>query len=150
MIKSLHSRSDSGIGLIENLVSIAMMSIIIASASATMIMSFNSNDSVQTYSSVVSDVQAIIDDYRNAQYTELLDKFGGLYTDILDGESTTVNSSSSDSKADYQTILTAIKRSANSVPDALKVTIVVTHRRGTLGDGTYRFETVIAQRGVAS
>lgn len=146
MFKKLF-KSELGSGLMENIVSISITSIVLASAASPMLMAFHGNTAARTYAGVVSDVQGIVDGIRNSHYNQILSKFDTAFLSITDGQTTTESISNSESRATYTITYTAIKRSATSVPDAIKLRVNVLHNIGTLGSNTYSFETVVSQAG---
>lgn len=139
-------KSQRGISIVENMLAIALLGIVIAGSSRMIIMGLESNGSTRNYAGVAADVQSIFDSYRNGSYLTLLNKFNTPYLQIGDGQSASENTNSSKAKATYQTTFTAIKASATSYPEAVKIAVQADQRRGKLGNVTYTFETVIAQR----
>ncbi len=140
-------KSELGIGLIENLVSISITSIVLASAASSMFMAFQGNKIARTYTSIVGDVQGIVDGLRSNNYSVILDKFSTPYLSISDGQTMSETIVSSPSRSSYILTYTAIKRSASSIPDAVKVQVQIAHQVGAFGANSYAFETIIAQKG---
>ena len=139
-------KSERAIGLIENMVSLAIISLVIASAASSTIMAFHANKAARSYTGVVSDIQGMVDNLRNSDYNSVLDKFSTPYLSISHGQVTSESVSIDDSSSTYLVTYTAIKRSAISVPDAIRVKFEVNHRVGKYGDNSYTFETIVAQR----
>lgn len=135
---------ERGVSLIENMVSLSILSIVIASASSSMFMAFHGNAAARTYSGVVADVHGMVDNLRRSNYTVLLDKFGTVYTSITNNQTAVENTTNKESHAAYTITYTAIKRSANSIPDAVRVRIAIAHSMGSLGSTNTAFETIIA------
>lgn len=126
------------------MVSLSILSLVIASASSSMFMAFHGNAAARTYSGVVADVHGTIDNLRKSNFTVLLDKFGTVYTSIANNQTAVETTSNKESQATYTITYTAIKRSTNSIPDAVKVRISIAHTMGLLGSNTTAFETIIA------
>lgn len=139
------SKSQRGVGIVENLVAMALVAIAVVGSTSLFITCFHSNASTRTYTSVIADVQSIVDSYRNGSYADLLGRFGTSYVNIANGQQATLSSESADSRAAYTTTFTAIKTSPGSIPEAVRVRVAATHRRGNPGDVVYDFETIIAQ-----
>lgn len=137
--------SQRGIGLIENMVAIALLGISMVGATSLFINSFHSNAASRTYTSLISDVHTIIDEYRRGNYSDLLDKFPSSYTAITNGQTAQETTGSPDARATYTTTFTAIKTSTTNIPEAVRIQIRAVQRRGKFGDATYQFETMIAQ-----
>jgi|1048.fasta_scaffold22338_3 hypothetical protein len=146
MINSLTMKffNEKGSGLIENLVSLSMLAIVIASVSSAILLTMHGNASSRTYASVIADVQSIVDSLRHGTYTQILDKFNSSYGTINNNQTTSEIVRSSESRAIYTVTYTAIKRSANAIPDAVKVRVNISHSKGHLGNSTTAFETIIA------
>lgn len=136
--------NERGSGLIENLVSLSMLAIVITSVSSAILLTMHGNASSRTYTSVLADVQSIVDSLRHGTYTQILDKFNSNYNSISNNQIVSENVRSSESRAIYTVTYTAIKRSANAIPDAIKVRINISHSKGHLGNSTSAFETMIA------
>lgn len=138
--------TDVGATLIETLVALAILAIVISSAAVSIAVSMHGNNIARTYGAVAADVQAFMENYRGMQYSDLLNLFGKAYTDILHNESVVAETSSSSTAwADYTVTLTAIKRSTASLPDAVKIRVDVTQRRGIFGSDTISFESIISE-----
>jgi len=147
-LKRKFQHAEKGINLIENMVAMSILSLVIASASSAMIMSYHGNNTARTYSGVVSDIQGIVDGLRNGPYTSILLKFGtSAFLTITNNQTANETILGNESRATYTITYTAIKRSATSIPDAVRVRIAIAHRAGKLGNNTYSFETIIAQNG---
>jgi len=143
-----HSSFERGVSLVENLVSLSILAIVISSASTSMIMSFHGNSAARTYAGVISDIQGTIDGLRNSPYNTLLNKFATIpFTDIVNNQTAFESSYNPESQATYTITYTAVKRSAASIPDAVKVKVSVVHKMGRLGQTDSSFETEIAQSG---
>lgn len=135
---------EHGSGLIENLVSLSMLAIVITSVSSAILLTMHGNAGSRTYTSVIADVQSIVDSLRHGAYTQILDKFNSNYNSIANNQITSEVIKSSESRAMYTVTYTAIKRSANAIPDAIKVRINISHSKGHLGNSASSFETIIA------
>ncbi len=137
--------AQRGIGIIENLVAIAILGISIVGATSLFISSFHSNAASRTYTTLISDVHTIIDEYRTGAFSDLLDKFPVSYTAIADGQTISETTTSVDARATYTTSFTAVKTSTTNIPEAIRIQVNAVQRRGKFDDATYRFETIIAQ-----
>lgn len=131
--------------IVENLVAISILGIVIISVTPILVTSMQSNGIARSHTSLVADVQSIVDGYRNSTYQTILDKFATTYTAITDGQTVSESSTSSESRASYSTTFTAIKLNPTSSPEAVKITVVATQRRGNFPDASYTFETVISE-----
>lgn len=140
---SLHR--ESGTGLIENLVSLAILSIVIASVASSILFTLHSNNSTRTQTAAMSEVQSIVDDLRYSGYTNILDKFNSIYSSIVNEQSVSETITSANSRASYLVTYTAVKRTAGSNPEAVKIRIVVNHRGGPADTNNFAFETIIAE-----
>ena len=136
---------ERGVSIIEILVAISLLGIVIVSSSNLIIVSMHANQAARTYSSVVADVQQIIDDYRGQGYVALLNKFGGSWSAITNGQTVVETTTSDRSRATYSVTLTAVKSSSDANPVAIQVEVSAAHRRGKFGDTTYTFHTMISQ-----
>ncbi len=139
--------NERGVTIIENLIALSILTVIVASNSRFILLSMKMNQNTRSYMSLASDAQQIIDNYRNGPYSDLLDNFGGSYSAIEDGETANEETHSSNARADFNTTFTAVKTSNTAFPEAVRVQVEATQRRGTLGSATYTFETIITQVG---
>lgn len=137
--------SESGFGIVENLVAIALITIALVGTSGLFINCFNMNTASRSHGSVMADMQGIVDSYRNAGFGVILNKFATSFPAIADGQVAQETSASSSSHANYTVRFTAIKSHASSIPEAVKITVIASHRRGALGTSSYQFETIVAQ-----
>ncbi len=137
---------EQGFTIIENLVAITLVSIALVGSTALFSSSYQHNATRRTYGALAADARLIIDAYRS-NYNSLLDEFGVNYIDIANGQQATISQSSAQSRSLYTIVLTAQKTKADSIPEAVTVTIQAAQRRGKLADGQYTFETIIAQAG---
>lgn len=140
-------RSQRGVTIIENLIALSLFALVIAGSSRYIITAMQSNTNSRTYAALVADVQQIVDTYRRGAYTALLDQFGGTYSSIQNGQVATHSSTFTSARATFVTAFTAIKTSNTAFPEAVKVKVRATQRRGKLSNATFDFETVIAQFG---
>lgn len=137
-------KKQKGFALVENLVSISLVSIAMVGLTSLVITSVNANNSSRDYVAVVSDVNSIVDNYRNLSYQQLLNKFGSNPTSINDGQTIVENSSGQHSKSEYQVNLVALKSGIVSTPEAIQIRVNATQRRGIFGDQQFTFETLLA------
>jgi type II secretory pathway pseudopilin PulG len=135
---------ENGTGLIENMVSLSILAIVIASVTSSIFLTMHGNAASRSYTAMISEIQSMVDAMRQDEYTNLLDKFGSLYTSIDNNESVTENISGIESNANYAITYTAIKRTANTLPEAIRIRFVATHTQGSLGLSNSTFETIIA------
>jgi type II secretory pathway pseudopilin PulG len=135
---------ESGTGLIENLVSLSILSIVIASVASSILFTLHSNNSTRTQTASLSEVQSIIDNLRYAGYTDILDKFNSIYSSIAHDQAVSETITDSNSRSSYVITYTAIKRTAGSSPEAVKIRIAVNHRSSPQRNGQFAFETIIA------
>jgi type II secretory pathway pseudopilin PulG len=137
---------EGGFSVVENLVALAILSVVMMSVSNLVIYSMHSNGSVRRFSALLADVHRRIDEYRSAPYKNLLDRFDTpTYSEIAAGQTATESYSSSKLRADYLVTFTAIKSSTSAAPEAVQVRVEARQRRGRLGAADYRYETIISQ-----
>ena len=86
---------ESGFTLVENLVAMFIISAAVIGATGVVVNSMHGNSAARTYTSLVSDVQAKIDDYRKLSFSDLLGKFNTTKTSITNGQVATETSTSS-------------------------------------------------------
>jgi len=137
-------RSSAGFSLVENLVAMSLISIAMMAVSSLMINSMHGNSAARTHSALIADVQAKLDAYRQGSFNTLLANIGTPPTSIADGATGTVSSTSTNARASYLETFTAIKNNPDGVPQAVRVRVAVTQRRGVYGHASYSFETIIA------
>lgn len=135
---------ETGTALIENMVSLSILAIVIASVTSSIFLTMHGNAASRSYTATISEVQSMVDAMRHDEYPNLLDKFGSLYTSITNNQSITEEVVGNESNSTYIVTYTAIKRTANTLPEAIKVRIVATHTQGSLGLSNTAFETIIA------
>ena len=145
MIRSCRKQRERGFGIVENLVAISLLGIAIVGTTSLVVNTFHMNAASRSHTAVMSDVEAIIDSYRSSGFASLLDEYGIGYSAIVNGQTVTRTVTSAESKASYQVTLMAIKTSSAGLPEAIRLTISSSHRRGKLGTAAYQFETLIAQ-----
>ena len=139
------TRRQLGMTIVENLIAIALLGIVLAGSSRAIIYTLHSNQSARGYSALASDVQKVVDGYRQLPYATLLGKFDADYGAIVDGQTTTESLSFDESRSDFVTTFTALRSSNTGFPEAVKVNVAATQRRAKLGDSIFTFETYIAQ-----
>jgi type II secretory pathway pseudopilin PulG len=137
-------KKQSGFALVESLVAIGLIGITMVGMTKLFTICFNANASTRSYAAVENDVQSIIDGYRVNTYTQLLLKFGSDPLQITNGQSVTETATGTFAKTDYSTRLTALKSSTGATPEAIRLTVTATQRRGTIGSTQYTFETLMA------
>ncbi len=137
--------NESGITIVENLVAMALISIAVVGASTFFITTFQANAATRIGTSLVSDMQALVESYRSSSYSALLDKFNTGYTTITDGQTASESVTVPRSRATYQITFTAIKTNTNFMPEAVRVRVSATQNRGKLGTKNLNMETLIAQ-----
>lgn len=137
--------SEGGFSLVENLVSILLLSLVLASSTNLIVYSMQANSAARSYSAMSSEVQQKVDEVRNMSFSQILAHFGGTYSDIEDGETATEEWSSSESRAEFTVTYTAIKGGTIGLPEAVNVHIQAVQRRGRLGQIQYDYETIVAK-----
>jgi prepilin-type N-terminal cleavage/methylation domain-containing protein len=135
---------EKGFALVESLVAIALVGIAMVGATSLVITVTNANTASRGYTSLISDVYTIVDNYRNTSYNTLLNKFGSNPIAIANGQTVVETSTGNAAKASYTTNLVAIKTTSGAVPEAIRVEITATQRRGIFNDSTFSFQTLIA------
>ena len=134
-----------GLTIIENLIAISLVGIALAGGSRAIIYTMHSNQSARAYTALAADVQKTVDGYRQLTYAQLLSKISTNYSAITDGQSASETLDFAESHSSMQTTFSAVKTSNTAFPEAVKVSVAATQRRGKLGDATYTYETYIAQ-----
>lgn len=143
---AVRRRNDAGFALVESLVAVVLVSITVVGSTSLVVTCFHSNAATRTFAGVESDINSIIDGYRNAAYSTILAKFGGSPGSIADGQMAVEASSVSTSRTTYSTQFIAIRSAAGNQPEAVRLNVTATQRRGGgMGNATYTFETIIAQ-----
>jgi prepilin-type N-terminal cleavage/methylation domain-containing protein len=137
-------KSQHGFALVESLVAIALLGITIVGITRLFTTCFLTHAATQHYAAVENDMQAIIDTYRTTSYTALLGKFGINPLAIQNGQQVTETTTGTFAKATYATVLTALKSTIGATPEAVRISVTATQRRGVLGDTQFTFETVMA------
>lgn len=137
--------AQRGIGLVENLVAISLLGISLMGATSLFVSSYNSDSAARSYTSLINDVHSIIDGYRSATYSSLLDKYGTGYANIVDGQQVSETAAGLAARANYTITFTAIRTTTTNIPEAVRVNVTANQRRGKFSNGIYRFETIIAQ-----
>ena len=137
-------KNEGGFTIIENLVAVMLVSVTIVGASSLIATSVISNGTARSYASLVGEVQSKLDGYRQQSFNTVLANIGSSPSAITNGQTATVNSSSSSARATFVTTFTAVKNNSTGIPQAVKIKINATQRRGRLGSATYSFETMIA------
>lgn len=137
-------RAQRGIALVENLVALAMLGIALVGSVSLFSNSMNSNKASRSYMALVSEVQDIVDQYREESFTTLIARFGSNIANIANGTQATETYRSSRSRATFTSRLTAIRSHGEGSPEAVRLEVTAVQRRNKLGDRTYTFETIIA------
>lgn len=134
-----------GLTIVENLLAISLLGIALAGSSRAIIYTMHSNQSARANTALAADVQKVVDGYRQLSYAQLLNKISTNYSGITDGQAATESLEFAESRASMLTTFSAVKTSNTGFPEAVKVSVAATQRRGKLGDATYTYETFIAQ-----
>ena len=142
--RSSAAARQRGFTIIENLVAISLVAISLVGASRLIITTMHGNAAARTYSSLVGEVQAKIDGYRQQSFAALLSNIGSSPSAITHGQSATVSSSSKSARASFVTTFTAVKSGTSGIPQAIRIKVVATQRQGHFGQSAYSFETLIA------
>ncbi len=138
-------KAQRGSSLVETLVAMSLVAIGLAGSASLIATCFHGTTAARTHVSAEADIQAIIDGYRSLSYTVLLSKFNANIFSITNGQVATENTTSTRSHASFVATLTAIKSKPDSIPEAVRVQISTTHRRGQLKNSIYTYQTIIAQ-----
>lgn len=137
-------RNQKGFAIVESLVSIALVGIAMVGVTSLVITSVNANTSSRGYTALIADVNSIVDEYRNSSFQSLLTKFNSNPIAITDGQVVVETSTSEAAKANYTTRLIALKSTNGAVPEAIRIEINATQRRGTFNNSTFTFQTLLA------
>jgi len=105
----------------------------------------HANSANQNFSTLTEEVQALVDGYRSQGLNARLGKFGIPRASIAHGATAVETVDSVSPTIGYTVTFTALNATSGSAPQAVRVTIVATQDRGTLGSTEFRYETVIAQ-----
>ena len=138
-------RHEAGFSIVENLFAITLLGLTIVGTVKLHIYTLHANTANQHYSTLVDEVQAIVDGYRHGGLNALLAKYGGLRNAITNGATTTETVSSVSPNVSYLVTFTALSAASGSAPQAVRVRIDATHNRGKLGTKVFSYETIIAQ-----
>ncbi len=144
-IKDIESPGEGGFSLIENLVSIILLSLVLAPSTNLIVYSMQANSAARNYSVTASEVQEKIDQVRNTSFNQILAEFGSTYSDIEDGDTASQEWTSNESRANFTITYTAIKGGTVGLPEAVKIHVRAVQRRGRLGDLQYDYETIMAK-----
>ena len=145
MFKEQKIASEKGFGIIENLVAISIVSIALVGSTALFATCFHGNAAARTYTGVASDVQRLIDGYRNEPYATLLGRINSNLTSISNGDNSQTSVTVAESNSTYSVTFTAIKSDSEIVPAAVQIQVTATHRRGKFENSQYTYETIVAQ-----
>jgi type II secretory pathway pseudopilin PulG len=137
--------SEKGISIIENLVAITLLSFAIISSTGLIKYSMHANQSARSFQGLISEVHLLVEGYRADGLFKLLDKYNKTHMTITNNETVTENLSLPAYNASVRTTYTAIRSASNSSPEAVKVTVVATQRRGALKAKDFTYETIVAQ-----
>lgn len=133
-----------GFSIVETLVAIALVAITMAGTASLIANSMLGNSSVRKHANLVNDIRSRVDNYRQQSFTTLLAAIGSPASSITNGQSVTINSSSTSPNLTYVTTLTAIKNNATGVPQAVRIRIDALQGRGRFKTANYSFETLVA------
>ena len=136
--------NEVGVTIVENLVSIALIGIAVVGSIPMFATCFGSNASARSFAAVTNDVQDLLDSYRSMSYATLLAKFGANPTAITNNQTVTESSTSTDAKANYSVVFTAIRSVSSAIPEAVRVRVSIDQRRGKLGIHSLSYETIVA------
>jgi len=138
------ARAEHGVSVIENLFAIAHLGLTIVGTVKLHIYTLHANTANQHYSTLVDEVQAIVDGYRHSGLNAVLAKYGALRTTIGNGATRTETVASVSPNVSYLVTFTALSAASGSAPQAVRVRIDATHLRGKLGTKVFSYETIIA------
>jgi len=139
------ARGERGFSVIENLFAIGLLGITIVGSLNLHVYTLHANGANQRYSTMVDEVQALIDGYRGQGLNALLGKFSGVRSAIANGAETSEEVPSVSTQVSYRVTFTAINNAPGSAPQAVQLRIEATHERGKLGTKLFSYETIIAQ-----
>jgi len=137
--------SSAGFSIMETLVAISLLGVTLAAVTRLHIYTLHSNGAVRDYSTLNGDLRGVVDSYRNLAFATLLTKFGAAHINIANGATVTETPTSSNRHVTFSALLTAIKSSSGGAPEAIKLTITATQKKGKLGTKAFNYETIIAQ-----
>ncbi len=141
-MSSIHKQQ--GFALVENLVAIALLGIALAGSVSLFSNTISSNKASRTYASLISEVQDVVDQYREEPFNTLIARLGSNISTISNGAQATESFTSSRSRATFTSTLTAIRSRSEGAPEAVRLNVSAVQRRNKLGNHTYSFETIIA------
>ena len=144
-IEKRFEQSERGVGVIEALCAITIIAISIAGSISLYLNTVRHLATARTFAGVSSDVESIIEGYRNQTFTQLLAYYNKTNSSITDGETITLTPTTYESKADYTVTFKAIKSLPEATPEALQVDIEANQRGAKSGTLTFNFSTIIAQ-----
>lgn len=136
---------EAGFAIVENLVSMALLTITLIGSSSLFINAMQANTAARNYGALSSEVHTLIDNYRALPYTALLTKISPNFTGITDGQTGSESTTSAASRATITTTFQAIKSNPKNIPEAVKVSVSALERRGRMRNATYTFETLVSQ-----
>jgi hypothetical protein len=138
-------RAERGSGIIENVIALALLGITIVGSVNLHVYTLQANGANRNFSTLTEEVQAIMDGYRGEGLNAILGRFGIPRTTITNGTTTSETVASVIPAISYQVTFTAINIASGGAPQAVRVTILATQQRGSLGISEFSYETVISQ-----
>jgi type II secretory pathway pseudopilin PulG len=152
-----YSFNDRGFAIIEHLVALLLIMIVMSAAVRQIASSQQANSVYRTEATLLSDVIARIEEYREQPFIEFVGEFwptckngnteGCLAagTRIPDGDVVvTAPEYNEDARATITTTFTAETLSTSHFPDAVRVQVLIEQRRLSFGTKTAVFETIIS------
>jgi Tfp pilus assembly protein PilV len=137
--------TERGFSIIENLFAIALLGLTVLGTTNLHVYTLHANAANQDYSTLIDEVQSIIDGYRQEGLNSILARFGEVRTAIINGATTSQSIESVSPDVTYVVTFAAMSSASGSAPQAVRVRIEATHIRGKLGTRVFSYETIIAQ-----
>lgn len=136
--------ASCGFAVVENLVAMLLLMIVMTGVTRLFILSFHHNSSNRADASLLADVMAEVDEYRDQPYREFVYSIWQPGIEVPDGSTVTFNRKSVGSRGTVRTTFIAQSTTAALLPEAVQVRIEVDQRNGPFQVSTSSFETVIA------
>lgn len=133
-----------GFAVVENLVAMLLLMIVLTGATRLFISSFHFNAGQRADASLLADVMAEVDEYRDQPYRDFVYSIWQPGSEVPDGNTVTFDRKGVGSRSTVRTSFTAQSTTAALLPEAVHVRIEVEQRSGPLRVSTSSFETVIA------
>ncbi|MCC6954556.1 MAG: type II secretion system protein [Deltaproteobacteria bacterium] len=146
LLKIFSRDSDErGFSIVENLVAITILGIASVATIPLIFLSLNATGESRNQAAALAEVEGLVSDYKTLPFIEVLQKIASNVPSIQDGDTVTITEPLEGGRSSYTVTLTAIKSQSLGNPEAVRMLIEVTQRRGTRADRQYQFETIISQ-----